>query len=111
MLSTQLDQLRVRLEPLFVKHHVLRAIVFGSFARGDVSRHSDLDLIVVQETEKRFLDRYDDLLRPVAEAVPERAVDLLIYTPQELKRLSERPFVARALLEGRTIYELSQKPL
>ena len=49
-----LDSLVSRLHPVFEKHHILKAIVFGSLARGDSSRHSDLDLIVIQQTDKRY---------------------------------------------------------
>jgi predicted nucleotidyltransferase len=107
--TDELMLLRERLQPLFEQRHVRRAIVFGSFARGDVSRHSDLDLILIQETEKRFLDRYDGLLGAIARAIPGRAVDVLIYTPQEVARLADRPFIARALREGKTIYESGEK--
>ena len=106
-----LDSLVSRLRPVFERHHVLKAIVFGSVARGDSSRRSDLDLIVVQQTEKRFLDRYDDLFREIALAAPERDVDLLIYTPEELAQMLDRPFVARALQEGKIIYEPEQEPV
>ncbi len=99
-----------RLRPVFEKQRILRAIVFGSFARGEVSRHSDFDLILVQETEKRFLDRYDDLLSVVTQAVPGRDVDLWIYTPQELAEISHRSFIATALREGKTIYEWAKEP-
>ena len=88
-----LDWLADRLDPLFEKKGVLRAVVFGSLASGDSSRHSDLDLIVVLSTNKRFLDRYDDLLSEIVLAVPGRDVDLLIYTPEELDRMAERPFI------------------
>ncbi|MBI3742484.1 MAG: nucleotidyltransferase domain-containing protein [Chloroflexi bacterium] len=110
MIQDPLRELTERLEPIFEKHHVLRAIVFGSWARGDVSRHSDFDLILIQETEKRFLDRYDNLLGPITQAIPGRAVDVLIYTPQELARIADRPFIARALREGKTIYESAKEP-
>ena len=105
----RLDEFAKRLQPIFEQQHVRRAIVFGSFARGDVSRHSDLDLILVQETTKRFLDRYDGLLGAITQAIPGHAVDVLIYTPQELARLIERPFIARALREGKTIYESAEE--
>ena len=111
MAQGDLTILASQLQPIFEKHHVLQAIVFGSLARGEASRHSDLDLIVVQETDKRFLDRYDDLLREIVQAVPGRDVDLLIYTPQELAKMTDRPFIATALKEGKVIYESEQKPL
>ena len=99
-----LDEIAERLRPIFEQRRVQRAIVFGSLARGQATRRSDLDLIVVMDTDKRFLDRYDDLLLPIARAVPERAVDLLIYTPQELERIAHRFFIATALREGKIIY-------
>jgi len=106
-----LDELVARLRPIFEEHGVLRAILFGSLARGEASRRSDLDLILVQDTDKRFLDRYDDLLGEIAQVVSGRDVDLLIYTPQELARLTDRPFLKRALSEGRVIYESEQESL
>ena len=78
--------------------------MFGSLVRGE-SRRSDVDLLLVQETDKRFLDRYDGLLREITHAVSGREVDLLIYTPQELAQLAHRPFINTALREGQTIYE------
>ena len=111
MTQDALAKLASQLQPIFKRRCILRAIVFGSLARGEASRHSDLDLIVVQETDKRFLDRYDDLLREIVQAVPGCDVDLLIYTPQELARMADRPFIATALKEGKVIYESEQKPL
>ncbi len=107
MAQDQLREIAERLQPIFEwrAERIRRAIVFGSLARGDASRRSDLDLIVVQETDKRFLDRYDGLLQAVTGAVRGRDVDLLIYTPEEFARMAERPFMARALREGKTIYE------
>ena len=105
-----LEELALHLNAIFEKHHVLRAIVFGSFGRGEASRRSDLDLIVIQDTQKRFLDRYDELLQEIVQAVPGRDVDLLIYTPQELAQIAHRPLIATALREGKVIYESEQKP-
>lgn len=104
-----LDELRERLSPVLRRHCVQKALVFGSFARDDVSRHSDLDLILVQRTERRFLDRYDGLLRDLVCAVSEYDLDVLIYTPEELLRLADRPFIASALREGKAIYESSEE--
>jgi predicted nucleotidyltransferase len=103
--TVALENLAGRLRPIFEKYHVRRAIVFGSFARGEASRRSDVDLLLVQETDRRFLERYDGLLREITQAVSGRDVDLLIYTPQELTQLAHRPIVAAALREGITLYE------
>ena len=97
--------LREQLAPVFKRHRVLKAIVFGSVARGEASPGSDVDLIVVCDTDKRFLDRYGDLLYELNLAVAGSSVEVLIYTPEELERLQERAFIARALQEGQVIYE------
>jgi uncharacterized protein len=106
-----MDELSEQLRPIFLRHGVLRAVVFGSAARGEMSRRSDVDILVVQRTDRRFLDRYDPLLQEVVAAVPGRGVDLLIYTPEELLSLSDRPFVGKILREGKTLYERSEEPL
>ncbi len=107
MPELQLDHvvLRERLQLIFERWGVKRAILFGSFAQESATRHSDVDLLIVQETDKRWLDRYDGILREIVAAIPGHGVDLLIYTPQELERMLERPFIAKILEEGTVIYE------
>jgi predicted nucleotidyltransferase len=36
-------------------------LLFGSLARGDMNRMSDIDMIIVKETGKKFLDRLDEI--------------------------------------------------
>jgi predicted nucleotidyltransferase len=69
-----------------------RVILFGSWARGDEDEYSDLDLVIIKETQERFLDR----LKRVYELVkPTFAMDVLVYTPQEFAEMQERnnPFI------------------
>jgi len=98
-----LEELEKKLNPFFKKHDIIKAIVFGSYARRTETRKSDLDLILVQKTGKRFFERYDDIIDiyDYLEGVP---TDILIYTPEELSRMSARPFIRNALEEGVTIY-------
>jgi predicted nucleotidyltransferase len=100
-----ISEVQARLTPVFKRHQVMKAILFGSTARGEASKRSDVDLILVQRTDRRFLDRYDGLLYELNLALPEIAVDALIYTPEELVQMMRRRFVARALREGQVIYE------
>jgi predicted nucleotidyltransferase len=62
--------------------------VFGSLARGNFWPDSDIDLILVVDTAIPFTKRpplFDDLY----ELFP--ALDALIYSPAEFKRLTEDP--------------------
>jgi predicted nucleotidyltransferase len=82
-----------------------RAIVFGSWARGEADGYSDLDLLVVLQTDLPRFER-GKLLSAVLDAIP-IPVDLLVYTPEEFARGTARGFevfdaIAR---EGVTIHE------
>ena len=99
------DILKKKLQPIFKEKKVKKAILFGSLAREEASRHSDIDLILIQNTNLRFLDRYDGVLSALSQALPEWDVDLLIYTPSELAEISGRRFIKQALREGKVLYE------
>jgi predicted nucleotidyltransferase len=96
---------RDRLVPVLRRYDVEMAVVFGSVARAEPSRRSDVDLIVVRETDRRFLDRYEGIYADLFAAMGGPALDLLIYTPDEFEAMRGRRFVERALAEGVTIYE------
>jgi len=96
------DQLS-RLLPDLPKWGVKKVILFGSFARGEARSRSDLDLLIIQETSKRFLDRLDMFYKLID---PQVAVDILVYTPEEFERMrAQSPFIQHILKEGRILYE------
>lgn len=107
--SAEMEEIVARLQEVFERRQILRAIIFGAFARNEASRRSDVDLLVIQRTTERWLDRYDGILQEVSQAVPGRDVDLLIYTPEELARVKDRPLIATALREGKIIYESDEE--
>ena len=76
-----------------------RALVFGSTARGEADEWSDLDIVVVAETERTFFERFRDFAG-LYEVWPR--LDLLVYTPAEFERMveEENPFLLRVLEEG-----------
>jgi len=90
---------------VFQRHGIEKAILFGSYARGEPSKHSDIDLILIKQTKQRFLDRYEGLLQDLFLALPDAAVDALVYTPEEFEAMHKNRFLARAVREGEVIYE------
>ena len=81
----------------------LLIMVYGSFARGEVGEWSDLDLVVVAETDRPFYERSKAVLKEVRPMV---GMDVLVYTPVEWEGLRERPFVRDEIRgRGRVVYE------
>jgi uncharacterized protein len=62
-----------------------RIIVFGSTAHDRATDGSDLDLLVVKETEQRPTDRHVEVHRILQDR--EIPIDLLVFTPAELRAL------------------------
>lgn len=88
-----------------------RIILFGSFARGDQNRASDLDLVVVAETDLPFCERIGRALESCSRASP-LAVEPLVYTPSEWNGMiaQGRPFARLVEKEGRVLHERGSKP-
>lgn len=78
--------------------------IFGSMATGAIGEWSDLDLVIIKRTEKRFLDRTREIIELLR---PQVGVDILVYTPEEFVHLrQERAFVRDEIVgKGKLIYE------
>lgn len=94
-----LDAAVVRLRARLGQYAGVRgALVFGSYARGEVGPDSDLDLIVVRDTDLPQMQRDDDLRASLDLGVP---YDLVTLTPEQYERLPrERSFYEQAVREG-----------
>ena len=103
---TRLDEavarLRSELPAKAVSLGVRRALLFGSTARGTHDWRSDIDLIVVQETDQPFVRRGQDIIAALGLGI---GIDLLVYTPSEWAGVQESSrLVRRAVREGETLY-------
>jgi predicted nucleotidyltransferase len=87
---------------------IQKIILFGSAARADFDETSDLDVIIIEETDERFVVRNQKYYRQMR--VP-CAVDLLVYTPEEFKRMKAEgnSLIRRVVREGRVLYEKKLK--
>jgi uncharacterized protein len=85
----------------------LEVRVFGSWARGTQTRRSDLDVLVIEETDEPFLRRMDRYLMPLYRASGGPAVEVLVYSPAELAEMRDRPFIRQVLAESVVVYRRS----
>jgi predicted nucleotidyltransferase len=83
---------------------VLGAIVFGSVVSQEFHEYSDIDLVVIRNTQKPFMQRLREIRQLL---MPKIATDFLVYTPEEIEQMRhERPFVREEILaQGKVLYE------
>lgn len=98
-LEAALDKI---LDHLSSMPEVEKVILFGSYATGRRDLFTDLDLLIVMDTEQDFINRTIELYRQIQTDVD---LDLLVFTPEEFERRQERGFVRHALVTGKVIYE------
>ncbi|MEW6400699.1 MAG: nucleotidyltransferase domain-containing protein [Chloroflexota bacterium] len=83
-----------------------KIILFGSYAYGNPTPNSDVDLLVVMETNARQKDRYlavSRLLRP-----RQFPVDIIVKTPEEIEYALNNKgnfFIQEIVRKGKVLYE------
>lgn len=93
------------LRPLLRAQRARAAYLIGSRARGTADEHSDIDVLVVAESDRPEVERFKDYLPAIAACSV--GVDMWVYTPDEFERLraEERPFLVHALDGAKLIHE------
>jgi len=79
-------------------------ILFGSYARNQPGKHSDVDLLVIAESNLPRYKRSRELhlmFRPYP-----FPMDILVYTPKEVEEESEfeLSFISTVMREGKKLY-------
>jgi len=101
LLSQELD----RYVSLLIQHDdPEKIIVFGSLASGEVHSWSDIDLVVIKQTDLPFFQRLQEVRHLLH---PRVGTDILVYTPEEFEQLSQRRlfFQEEILDKGVVVYE------
>ena len=83
-----------------------KVILFGSYAYGEPTEDSDVDLLIIKNTDKKPIDRWVEvkrLLRDISRTVP---VSPLVYTEEEIQeRLAIKDFFIEEIFEkGDVLY-------
>jgi len=100
-------QIQQAVDRLVASAQPSKVILFGSYARGDATESSDLDLMVI---EPEVNNQFDEMVR-LRNVVGSMSVgvDLLVYSDSEAARRSQVPGTALywAFKEGRVMYDAS----
>ena len=77
-----------------------KVILFGSYAYGEPTEDSDVDLLIIKNTDKKPLDRWIEvkkLLRDISRTVP---ISPRVYTEKEIEqRLAIKDFFIEEIFE------------
>jgi len=76
-INRQIEMIRLKITPTLKEYHVTKASIFGSYARGEQKKGSDVDILIQ-------IDRGTDLielirLRTKLQKIIKRKVDLVEY--------------------------------
>jgi len=90
-----LDIVKDYLRNLEDKIKVKKVILFGSAARGEMHRDSDIDLIIISPDFKKmeFMKRLIFLIRLRREMKKRAPMDIFGYTPEEFEKMSKESVV------------------
>ena len=82
-----------------------KVIIFGSYAKGTATMRSDLDILVIKETELPMPNRADNL-RPMLSRIL-ISVDVHFYTPEEVEEFGKEQFsfINSVLKSGITVFK------
>lgn len=81
-----------------------KIILFGSYAWGNPTEDSDVDLFIVKDSDKDIFERNRDVNRIIFER--DFAADILVYTPKQVEKREKMgdPFLINILKSGQVLY-------
>ena len=71
-----INEIKDRLTPIFIANDIKKAVLFGSYAKGEATEKSDVDIMIDSGGTLRGLDFFG-VFEDVVVALDETAVDLI----------------------------------
>jgi predicted nucleotidyltransferase len=89
-------------ERLKKKYNAERVILYGSYAKGEATEHSDIDILVVAPTKEPFYQRMATVLSLLRDLYQELPISPIVLKPEEIETRRNRgdQFVEEILREG-----------
>jgi predicted nucleotidyltransferase len=101
-ISEQLKKIADRLKR---SYRAEKVILFGSYATGDATEDSDVDLFIIAPTNERFFERMASVRRLIRDLRNGLPVAPIVLTPEEIeeRRKMGDQFITEILEEGLTL--------
>lgn len=93
-------------EKIIREYQPEKVILFGSYAYGQLTEDSDVDLLIIKNTDKRPIDRWVEVKRLLRGTTPTLPVSPLVYTEKEIEeRTALKDFFVEEIFEkGEILY-------
>ena len=101
------DVLTKTVEIIARDYQAEKIVLFGSYAYGSADEESDVDLLIVKETDKPFFQRLFEVQRLVSETRRGYGFYFIVLYPTEVKERLEigDQFIKEILTQGVVMYE------
>ena len=98
------DDIQAVIDQIVRQFQPIKVVLFGSYAYGNPSQDSDVDLLVVMKYEGRSALKSVEILNTTN---PGFAIDLLVRSPEQVnQRLKLGDFFMKEIIEkGKILYE------
>ena len=77
-MKTTIAEIKKKIVPILKRNDVKHAAIFGSFARGEATKKSDIDILIEYKNDDKILFDLVDLQSELKKTL-KRKVDLLTY--------------------------------
>jgi len=94
---------------IVAKYDPIKIILFGSVAQGTQKESSDIDLVVIKDTNNYFYDRLEEII-DIAD-IDDIGADILVYNPSEIQLFFDkgsRFFVKEVFEKGKVVYDKNE---
>jgi predicted nucleotidyltransferase len=81
-ISAQLKTIGERLKK---EYHAERVILYGSYASGEATEDSDIDLFIIAPTNERFFERMATVLRLIRDLKKGLPIEPIVLTADEVE--------------------------
>lgn len=84
------------------EYHAEKVILYGSYARGEATEDSDIDLFIIAPTIERFFERMATVVGTVRDLRRGLPLSPIVLTPKEVEERMKRgdQFIKEILEEG-----------
>lgn len=96
------EELRRIVNIIIEEYKPEKIILFGSLVNGTVHEFSDIDSIVIKDSDKPFFSRLEEI---ILLTMPKVGADILVYTPDEFEKIKDRLFIQEEIMsKERVLY-------